>query len=256
MLPKSVLHKKNGHARPPVTTPTAGAAMLLEVHGARSLDAPRIGADLLRFTHLIRTERTALLFAQAAQAIDGLRAAMAEALARTRQDLDAGHLDDVRTMLERLREDADRVAHLVDLVAAAAESDVGERRVLDIEDVIDRILEQPALRPPGLTVVRRRTVDLPPVAGHARQLRRLLLALLVAADRRVAGAVAIETSVRDGGMQGERIVRIRVVDQRRRCPPGIPELRLAGGIARSHGGSLTVEHARDHHIFVLDLPAL
>jgi signal transduction histidine kinase len=230
--------------------------MLHRVHSVRDHAAPRIGADLLRFAHLIRTERTAVLFAQAAHEVDGLRSAMTEILARTQQSLDGGRLDDVRAMLERLREDAEGVAHLVGLLAAAAESDAGERRVLDVEDVIDRALELPALRPPGLTVVRRCEADLPPVAGHQRQLRQMLAALL-AGGAAAAGTVTIETSSRPGATRGERIVRVRIVDERPRAAPSETDLRTAAGIARHHGGTLAIEPAGDdRRAFIVDLPAL
>jgi signal transduction histidine kinase len=257
MLPKSVLHKKNGHARPPAAVSTTSAEMLHRVHSVREPVAPRIGADLLRFAHLIRTERTAVLFAQAAHEVDGLRSGMREVLARTRQSLDGGRLDDVRAMLERLREDADGVARLVGLLAAAAEADAGERRPLNVEDVIDRALELPALRPAGLTVVRQSETDLPPVAGYQRQLRQMLVALLAGGGVAEAGPVTIETSSRDGAVPGQRVVRVRIVDERPRAVPGEAALRQAQGIARHHGGSLTVESAGDdRRTFIIDLPAL
>src|SRR5262245_3444669 len=153
MLPKSVTHKKNGHARPPAIPAASSADMLRRVHSLRDHTTPRIGPDLLRFAHLIRTERSGLLFAQAAHEVDSLRSALAEAVTRTTGRLEHGELADVRRMLERLREDAEGVARLVGMLAAAVEVDADERRVLNLDDLIDRALTLPALRPPGLTIV-------------------------------------------------------------------------------------------------------
>jgi hypothetical protein len=242
MLPKSVTHKKNGHARPPAIPAVSSAEMLHRVHSLRDHTAPRIGPDLLRFAHLIRTERGGLLFAQAAHEIDGLRSALAEAVARTTGPLEHGELEDVRRMLARLREDAEGVARLVGMLAAAVEVDADERRVLNLDDVVDRALTLPALRPPGLTVVRRCESGLPPVAGHRA--------------RSGDGTVTIETSSRPAQAHGARLVRLRIVDERAVTPSDI-DLRAAAAIAREHGGILATELIGEGRLaYIVDLPAL
>jgi len=256
MLPKSVTHKKNGHARPPAIPAASSAEMLHRVHSLRDHTTPRIGADLLRFAHLVRTERSGLLFAQAAHEVDSLRSALAEAVARTSGRLEHGELADVRRMLERLREDAEGVARLVGMLAAAVEVDADERRVLNLDDVIDRTLTLPALRPPGLTVVRKCEAALPPVAGHPRELRQMVLALLAGGARAGEGTVTIETSSRPAQASGARLVRLRIVDERT-VAPGDIDLRAAAAIAREHGGILATELVGEGRLaYIVDLPAL
>jgi signal transduction histidine kinase len=256
MLPRQVLHKSNGHARPAAVGPPSPAEMLRLVHSTPE-HASRADARLLRFAHLVRSERAAALLAQAAQEMDGLRAALLEAVARTQGRLEAGAHQEVQAVLERLRAEAEAVTRLVRRLAAAADASVGQRRVLHLDDVIDAALERLGATAPGTTVVRTPRADLPPVVGHAGQLREMLLALLAAGPAPGRGTVRLVTSCEDGALRGDRVVRVHVVDARPHEGPGEAEVRLAAGIARDHGGSLIVEPAAGGgRAFTIDLPAL
>jgi hypothetical protein len=255
MLPRSVFHKKNGLVSPPASVPATSAEMLRRVHSLHARP-PRVGADLLRFAHVIRVERRAALLAQAAGQVDGLRSALDEALARTRDSLDRGRLEDVRRLLERLKEEAEAVTRLVAELAAAAGSSGAERRAVSVDEILDQALERLPAGPHGPTVARAQAADVPPIAGHRRRLRKMFLVLL--AGRGAApGPVTVETSSRPGAMQGERIVRVRIVDHRSRGAARAADVRTAARIAAEHGGSLVSGPAGDHpRVFTIDLPAV
>ena len=117
--------------------------------------------------------------------------------------------------------------------------------------VIDRAL---AALPPVAGIVSAVRPDLPPVAGHTRRLARMVAALL-SGD---AGPddVVIQASVRPGALRDERIVGIRIVDQRPRPAPSDADAELATGIARDHGGFLGIAQTTDGFVFEIDLPAV
>jgi nitrogen-specific signal transduction histidine kinase len=224
--------------------------MIRLVHSVRD-HAARPGLDRTRIASLFGAEHAGALAAQAEREADGLRSAIAQALAHTEERPDKGRLSDMRGMLQRLREEADGVSRLVGRLTAAADPRAGERRVVHLEDVLDRALEQ---LPAMTTIVRTGQSDLPPVAGHARHLTHMILALL--GGDAAPGAVSVETSAREGVIRGEWIVRLRLVDRRAGARPDEADMATAARIAREHGGLVSTERVEDGCAFTVDLPAL
>jgi hypothetical protein len=85
----------------------------------------------------------------------------------------------------------------------------------------------------------------------------MMLALFAGGDAAAPGPLTITTAVADGGVVGERIVRIRIVDRRPDLKICEADVAAAAGIAREHGGFLHAERVdADGWTFTIDLPAL
>lgn len=250
MHPKAALHKKNGRTRrPPV--PADGPEIMRLVHSVRD-HTPSGAGDVQRFDHLVRSERPASLLALAAREVESLKSAIARALASAESGRDDGPSPDTRRMLEGLRDEADSVARLLGRFTAAAEPDSGGRRVLSLEDVIDRALEG---LPASVVVTRATPRDLPKVAGHARQLTRMIGGLLAGGIG--PGTVTVETSAREAALRGEWIVRVCIIDRRSAVDADAADIHAAAAIACDHGGFLSTERVDDEgRAFTIDLPAL
>jgi hypothetical protein len=197
------------------------------------------------------TDRPTTLLGRTAQEVESLKSAIGHALANAHGVLDDARLPELRRRLERLWDEADGVAHLLRRLHGGDAHDVCRHRVVRVQDVIDRAL---AALPPVTGIVSAVRPDLPPVAGHTRRLARMVEALL--SGDAGPGNVVIQASVRPGALRDERIVGIRIIDQRRRPAPSDADAEMATGIARDHGGFLGIAQTTDGFVFEIDLPAI
>jgi hypothetical protein len=245
MLPKTVLHKRNGHAHHPKPH-AAPADMLRLVHGARD-EGFRLTPDLLKFAHLVRTERLATLFAQAARDIDGVSVALGEALAETDAALAAGDLSDVRALFDGFRAEAQAVQDTVARLVATASSRAAEFQVVDVNEIVARAVGLLRYRlGDRVQVLYVAEARLPPVAASATDLERVLVTLVSEAAARaregVAPAVTIETARTGGALHGEAGVRLVLdVDGCEALAPDGEAVGRAAEIVGHHGGALALE---------------
>ena len=252
MLPKAVLHKRNGSAHPADVQHMERADIVRLVHSA-SGPAPRPTAAGLEFARVAGTERATVLLEQAWREVDGVRSGLVEALQRTDDDMRAGGLGELRRLLAAVRRESDIIGELASPLVAAAEARAGARRVVDVNTVIADVAAVLRDRT-RVTVLMRCGGDLPPVVGDPRELVRMLVALV--GDAGDAGRlVTIESCRVAGVVRGEHVVRVTVVDS-----GGEPDgtgVAHAAEIATAHGGTIQVEPADDGGRRVtVDLPAV
>src|SRR6059036_739912 len=102
MLPKSVLHKRNGHRH----LPPGGAPSTSQILGLVHRDPDRaseLSADLIRFAAIIQPERPADHWEQIVTEGMSLPSALATALTRTREAFHRRELSDLRVEEESQR---------------------------------------------------------------------------------------------------------------------------------------------------------
>jgi len=283
MLPKVVLHKKNGHSHVPVKKGLSAGEMLRLVHSGRR-PAVKPAAELLQFAHVVRTEKAAALEEQVRYSIDGLKASLGDAVTRTEEAFARGELSDVRERLEALRSQAEQAARLVTDFVNAARTRGADRRVTNLNELVTQTALRMRSRLPGsVTFQFQLDSSLPGIIGNARQLEQALAALLTYAANAMAtigqGAITAETSQGPVIFQGERTVRLRILDQgpglspdmmhRLFLPPSLPvllegelgrpadaDLGLAFQIVSEHSGVLAASNRPEGGAcFTLDFPA-
>ncbi len=262
MVPKVVLHKKNGHSHAPPRSTMSPGELIRLVHSGRQQAVP--SSDILRFARVVRTERPAAFLEQVARQIDGLRSPLAEVLARTQAAFDRGELGDVRESLEALRHQADLAARMMTKLVASAEQRAAERALVNLNDLSQRVVG--ILRGrlgPGVTVAMRWADGLPLVAGNTRQLEQAVLALVslvwtaAAAEGARPGLVSVETSHQPGVMRGEGVVRVRVSAHAIALTGEGTDVDLARDIVVEHGGVLSLEAGpRGETGFTIELPTV
>jgi signal transduction histidine kinase len=282
MLPKNVLHKRNGHRHPPRPGIRSAGEILGLVH--RDPDrASELSPDLVRFGAIVQSERPDDQWEQIVAHGMSLPSALARALTRTREAFERGELADLHVALEGLRAQAsaaaEMIARLTD-VARSSERTItpeGGRCLLSINDVVLHALATTAAAGPVSSQLDPR---LPLVVADPEQLNELLTILLDAvANVRDAGGrpgtIVVQTSHHDGVMRGERVVRVLVTDDDAAAldplrPVAIapvpaaeeagaePRLALhrAAGLAREHGGVFCTAALPGGGVcYTLDLPA-
>jgi len=282
MLPKNVLHKRNGHRHPPRPGIRSAGEILGLVH--RDPDrASELSPDLVRFGAIIQSERPDDQWEQLVEQGMSLPSALARVLTRTREAFERGELADLHVALEGLRAQASAAAEMIARLTNVARS--GERTIapdgghclVSVNDVVLHALSTAAAAGPVSSQLDPR---LPRVAADPAQLGDLLAILVdaVAAVRDAGGrpgAVVVRTSHHDGVMQGERVVRVLVtgdeaaaLDHARPVALGPvaaalesgaeprPALHRAAGLAREHGGVLCTASLLGGGVcYTLDLPA-
>jgi len=280
MLPKNVLHKRNGHRQPPPRGPRSAGEILGLVH--RDSDrASELSPELARFSAIVQSERLDPQWEHMVAMGMTLPSALARALTRTREAFERGEFAELRAALDGLRAQAaaaaDMIARLTSLAQgspAAAPAD-GGRHILSLNDLVLRALDRLS---EGHVVTSRLDPGVPHVAGHPGQLEDILVILVDAVARgrgtSPGSPITVETTHHDGVLAGESVVRVVVTDEdapaldRLRpmafaLPPGNPNARVADALgraaqlAREHGGMLsTAARPAGGVCFVLDLPAL
>jgi nitrogen-specific signal transduction histidine kinase len=205
MVPKIVLHKKNGHHHVPAADPPSLGELMREVHTAGAAE-PRATYDVLKFATVVRTEKRTALLEQAMQHVDGQQAALGGLLARTEAALARGELQDVRGTLEALKAQAGGATQLFARLLASAETRVSQHGLVGINDVIADAAER-AGAGTGMPVVTRLDPAAPMIVGNAARLQRALISFVVALASR---PVSIDVAQADGVIQGEMVARITV----------------------------------------------
>lgn len=283
MLPKVVLHKRNGHRDLPDHPPVSLGEVIRTIHSEpRQSSSPTLA--LLGFARIVGSETRSALADQVAGRVDGIKPALAHALARTQAALGRGELQDIATALESYREQLDAATRMIrrlmkSSLRAGAERRGAGRRLVDLNGLVAEALYElvPKLEA-RVTVTSRFHPELPRVLADPRRLLRALVGLL----RRTAhvasalgGVLTVETSPSDSAVRGERLVRITMeaaggdVVERPVSPAADPaadaeaEASLAGEglgpiarIAAEHGGAVRAVAGSGRGVrFVLELPA-
>ena len=174
MLPRIVLHKRNGHSHVPAKSDVTPDRVLLMVH-APPWERGGPARDLLRFAALVRSEKPRAFVEQAARRIDGLRLFISEALARTRAAFDRGDLSDVRSAIESIRAQSDAAASIVRALIGTLPPGDAERVVVDLSMLLEGVLGPLRLRLQGrLPVEPHLEPGLPRVLGSPTHLQQAL----------------------------------------------------------------------------------
>jgi hypothetical protein len=279
MVPDSVLHKRNGHRKLPHPGALSAGELVSLVHSAPERLSD-VSEDLLRFALLVQNECPSSAGARFAGPDPAPFPAVAQALCRSREAFARGELADIRASLEALQAQAalaaEIIARLSDVVRASDSQRyaASDRRLLNVNDLLEQALDAVTAPRPGFTAVARLDAGLPSVAGDPTQISEILITVLLAAARanQLAGRlepIAVETSHRDGVLKGETIVQVAIaagdplsVDARAEIPgTGAPAeartgLDRAARLVREHGGILTASGLGGGIRFTVELPAV
>jgi len=279
MPPDVVLHKRNGHRKPPAEKHTSMGDMLRLVHSVRD-HTPQPTFGLLKFASKVRTETPTSLVEQAAHEIDGIQIALLSMLARTEALFARGELADVRRALAAFRSRTDLVAHMMAKLVASAETRGDERDLVDVNEMLERTLDSLRVGPAaGVPLTSRFEPGVHWIAGNTRQLGRALGVLIAQVCRVSAGRdhpVIVETARGEAVVRGEGFVRVRVLSESGALPGPVLEtiaressargqltdavdldLSVACQTVTEHGGVVSAENlpTGGAHIIV-DLPSV
>lgn len=282
MLPKSVLHKRNGHRQLPHLDVASSGQILGMVH--RDPDrVSELSPDLIRFAAIIQSERPADHWEQIVTEGMSLPAALAAALTRTREAFQRGELADLRLALEGLQGQAEAAARIIARLASRSQGREGEpgqdtpRSLVNLNDLALHVLD---LTTVTSAVSSRLDPRLPRVAADPGQMHDVLAILLATVGRLRdaagrSGAITVETTHGDGVLSGERVVRLLVTDDYAQAAdrlPSVPvlsfprseapagsdaDLSRAAWLVKEHGGVLCSAPLPGGGVcFTLDLPAV
>ena len=277
MLPKIVLHKKNGHHHPPAKHTHSVGDLLRRVHsGGQAATAPKPTYDLLKFATVVRSEKRTALLEQAVRHVDGLQSGLSALLARTEAAFAKGELQEVRETLEALRAQAGDATRLFARLLAAAETRRSEHGLVAINDLIANAAER-AGSMVSAPVATQLDPNAPSVVGNAARLERALVTLVAAVGtgRGPLGGgrpVTIEATQVDGVILGEMIVRVTVSGDSPLPPaaaalggpaplaePAVEALdvHLARQIVAEHGGVVSLADGPEGgSVIKIELPAV
>jgi len=186
-------------------------------------------------------------------------------------ELDAGRSVEERKRLASMREEADRIAAVVEHLLAFGEDTLAERAPVDLGAVLSDLVEAARNRAGKATVECRLEADRTSVTGDERLLRRACGLLLDDALAACNGGGTVFVGLRSGG---ENAVEVVIRDSGRplprehlahlfepyRCPARLGEgaglaYPAVHGIVRCHGGEVAVtSNERNGTEFRLRLP--
>jgi C4-dicarboxylate-specific signal transduction histidine kinase len=268
MLPKIVLHKKNGHSHAPKPHHPSLGDIIRQVH-AGGQHGPKPTFDLLKFASVVRTEKRTALLEQAVRHVDGLTSALNGLLARTEAAFKRGELQEVQSTLESLRGQAGEATKLFARLLASAETRASEHGLVNVNELIADAAER-ARAQGAVAVVAQLDPSAPCVIGNARRLERALVTLVGS----LAGsqALTVEASQADGVMHGEKVVRLEVRGDGELSPMAVAALggatpladsaldldvHLARQIVAEHGGAVSMAPSEDGgSVIRIELPAV
>jgi signal transduction histidine kinase len=268
MLPKIVVHKKNGHHHVPPKHALSVGDILRQVHGGGA-HAPKPTYDLLKFATVVRTEKRSTMLEQAVQHVDGLQSGLSGLLARTEAAFARGELHDVRETLEGLRSQAGETTKLFARLLASAETRTSSHGLVAVNELIAHAAERAGAMV-GAPVAAQLDPSAPSIIGNAARLERALV--LLAAALGGSRPVSIEAAQVDGVILGEMIVRLTVSGDSP-LPPAAAALggpaplaepaaealdvHLARQIVAEHGGAVSlVPDGEGGSIIRIELPAV
>lgn len=178
---------------------------------------------------------------------------MANYLHLLSEDLESGSYDNARGWLPRLREGIERAAGTVRQVLSFAEPGRGEKRPMDLTEVVESTLSflrgHPDCRGVALSARTPRSLDL---VGDPQTLGQLVLNLVLNACQAQPGGGEVEVRAERKG----ETVELEVLDRGSGFPPELEEtlfepfhstrgstglgLAVCHGIVTDHGGRITV----------------
>ena len=269
MLPKIVVHKKNGHHHSPAKNAPSVGEILRRVHGGGAARAVTPTYDLLKFAAVVRTEKRTALLEQAVRHVDGLQSGLNALLAHTEAAFARGEMRDVRETLESLRAHAGEATRLFARLLAGAETRTSTHGLVNVNELIADAAER-AGATAGVSIATRLDPSAPSVIGNAARLERAIVALTSALSG--SRPVSIEASQIDGAIIGETLVRITVSGDSPlppaaaalggRSPLAEPaaealDIHLARQIIAEHGGIAMLVSAVDGAgVIRIELPAV
>jgi len=268
MLPKIVLHKKNGHPHAPAKHAPSVGDILRLVHGGGG-HGPRPTYELLKFATVVRSEKRSAMLEQAMRHVDGLHSGLSGLLARTEAAFARGELHDVRGTLESLRSQAGETTRLFARLLASAETRTAGHGLVAVNELIAHAAER-AGAVVGAPVVAQLDPSAPAIIGNAARLERAIVTLAAALGG--SRPVSIEALQVDGVMLGEMVVRLTVTGDSPLPPaaaalggpaplaePAVEALdvHLARQIVAEHGGAVSLTpHADGGSVIRIELPAV
>lgn len=274
MLPRTVLHKKNGHSHAPAAAEVTPEGVMLMVHSARR-EGGAPGRDLLRFAALIRSEKPRAFVEQEARQIDGLRLIISEALAKTQVAFDRGELSDVRATIESISAQSDAAASIVRSLMGSLPPTEAERVSIDLAALVDRTLG--ALRPRlsgGPALVTHIEPDLPRLMGSPRQLQQALAIFVTFVAEAIGstgaqGRLVLEVARGEAPGLADRLVEVRISAEGPETSTDVEEagepidvrqdmdLSFAAHVVTAHRGGVTARRFGARRVaLVLELPAV
>ena len=252
MLPKIVLHKKNGHSHPPSAEAPSLGDIIRQAHGAGDRPTPPT-YGVLKFATVVRSEKRSALIEEALHRVDGVHAGLNGLIARTEAAFARGDLGDVQETLEALRAQAGEATQLFARLLASAETRTTGHGLVAVNQLVADVAE----RARG-TVAAPLSINFdgaaPSILGNARRLERALMTFVAALGGGPEVAMAVS---QDGGViRGETIVRL-VISGGAPLPAvaaalGGPapladpptaalDVHLARQIVLEHGGAVSLE---------------
>jgi hypothetical protein len=266
MLPRIVVHKKNGHHPGPKHAPAVGE-ILRQVHSGGPHVKPTYA--LLKFATVVRTEKRTTLLAEAVRRVDGLRSGLNALLARTEVAFERGEFAEVRETLEALRVQAGETTRLFARLLAGAETRTSSHGLVEVNDLVARAAER-ASALIGAPVSTRLDPSVPAVIGNAARLERAIVTFAAALNGK--REVSIDAAQVEGAILGETLVRV-IVSGATPLPPAAAalgertplaepavealDIHLARQIIAEHGGVTTLAPAIEGvGIIRIELPAV
>ena len=268
MLPKIVVHKKNGHHHAPKKHAPSLGDVLRQVHGG-GLHAVKPTYSLLKFATVVRTEKRTSLLEEAVRHADGVQSGLNAILARTESAFERGELSEVRETLEALRSQAGEATRLFARLLAGAETRTSTHGLVEINDLVARAAERAGAIVGG-PVATRLDPSLPAVIGNAPRLERAIVTF--AAVLGGSRPVSIDAAQVEGVIVGETLVRVTVSGDSP-LPPAAAALggpsplaepaaealdvHLARQIVAEHGGMVSLTYDPDGAgVIRIEIPAV
>ena len=255
MLPRIVLHKKNGHHKKP-ESPSSLGELMRDVHAGGKAAAGST-FELLKFASVVRTENRRSLLHQAVRYVDAQQSALSTLLARTEAALERGELAEIRATLQSLQAQASEATRLFARLLASAEPRSADHSIVAVGDLIATVAER-VQTATGVSVDTRVDSEIASIIGNSVRLERALTTL---AQSLVDGRpLTIDVVQADGVIQGEMIVRIIVAGGRPlpsvvaalgdSVPLASPteqdlDLHAARHVVAEHGGAVSL--TQDEH---------
>ncbi|MFQ5791130.1 MAG: ATP-binding protein, partial [Acidobacteriota bacterium] len=125
--------------------------------------------------------------------------------------LQAEQLSDVaRRNLEVVRASGARAAHLTKSLLAFSRKDVGEKRLVNLRDVADKVLEVTAkeFSTEGIDVTAKHSTRLPQVMANAPMLESVLMNLVVNARHAMLKSKVKKLTIQTGFEKGKAFIRV------------------------------------------------